>query len=224
MNNPGTPSSTEGPQEAHSKLSPSRAGYASFGARFLGLLIDAFLFALVLVLVPLALLWSTLSDPDTSPTVAGVILLVWVLVVWMTQGAYYVVGLHRYGMTVGGWVAETRCVDSEGRFPSWSASLIREGVVFGFGLLTRVPVVGLFAIPVFLLNYLWMLWDKDKQCWMDKAAKTYVVRAPYRDPWSREAKIANTIRGIVLGIFVPIGALLLGILFLAGLVGLGKGL
>jgi len=28
-----------------------------------------------------------------------------------------------------------------------------------------------------LLNYLWMLWDSNKQCWHDKIANTLVLRA-----------------------------------------------
>ena len=30
---------------------------------------------------------------------------------------------------------------------------------------------------VFYLGYLWMLWDKEKQCWHDKAANDVVVPA-----------------------------------------------
>ena len=36
-------------------------------------------------------------------------------------------------------------------------------------------VVSLISAAVFLLGYLWMLWDKEKQCWHDKAANDVVV-------------------------------------------------
>ncbi len=35
----------------------------------------------------------------------------------------------------------------------------------------------LSMIPLFL-GFLWMLWDREKQCWHDKFASTYVVRRP----------------------------------------------
>ena len=36
-------------------------------------------------------------------------------------------------------------------------------------------VVSLISAAVILLGYLWMLWDKEKQCWHDKAANAVVV-------------------------------------------------
>jgi uncharacterized RDD family membrane protein YckC len=36
-------------------------------------------------------------------------------------------------------------------------------------------VVSLISAAVILLGYLWMLWDKEKQCWHDKAANDVVV-------------------------------------------------
>jgi uncharacterized RDD family membrane protein YckC len=32
-----------------------------------------------------------------------------------------------------------------------------------------------WIIPFLYLGYLWMLWDKEKQCWHDKFASDYVV-------------------------------------------------
>jgi len=36
-------------------------------------------------------------------------------------------------------------------------------------------VVSLISAAVILLGYLWMLWDKEKQCWHDKAANDVFV-------------------------------------------------
>ena len=36
-------------------------------------------------------------------------------------------------------------------------------------------LVSLISAAVILLGYLWMLWDKEKQCWHDKAANDVVV-------------------------------------------------
>lgn len=35
--------------------------------------------------------------------------------------------------------------------------------------------VSIFSAIVFFLGYLWMIWDKEKQCWHDKAANDVVV-------------------------------------------------
>jgi uncharacterized RDD family membrane protein YckC len=36
-------------------------------------------------------------------------------------------------------------------------------------------VVSIISAIVLLIGYLWMLWDKEKQCWHDKAANDVVV-------------------------------------------------
>jgi len=41
-------------------------------------------------------------------------------------------------------------------------------------------LVSLVSAIVLLLGYLWMLWDREKQCWHDKAANDVVVM-PVRD-------------------------------------------
>ena len=40
-------------------------------------------------------------------------------------------------------------------------------------------LVSIVSAIVILIGYLWMLWDKEKQCWHDKAANDVVV--PVRD-------------------------------------------
>ena len=36
-------------------------------------------------------------------------------------------------------------------------------------------IVKIISALVFFLGYFWMLWDKEKQCWHDKAANDVVV-------------------------------------------------
>jgi uncharacterized RDD family membrane protein YckC len=36
-------------------------------------------------------------------------------------------------------------------------------------------LVSIVSALVFLLGYLWMLWDSEKQCWHDKAANNVVI-------------------------------------------------
>jgi uncharacterized RDD family membrane protein YckC len=56
-----------------------------------------------------------------------------------------------------------KVVAAAGGQVSWVQAIVRE--VF--------KLVSSYAL---LLGYLWMLWDKDKQTWHDKVAKTYVIK------------------------------------------------
>jgi uncharacterized RDD family membrane protein YckC len=49
------------------------------------------------------------------------------------------------------------------------------GASIGYGRAFLRWLVSLVSGIVLLLGYLWMLWDKEKQCWHDKAANDVVV-------------------------------------------------
>ena len=49
------------------------------------------------------------------------------------------------------------------------------GGQIGYGRALVRSLVKYISGLVFLLGYLWMLWDKEKQCWHDKAAGDVVV-------------------------------------------------
>ena len=53
------------------------------------------------------------------------------------------------------------------------------GGSIGYGRAFLRWLVSIVSAVVILLGYLWMLWDKEKQCWHDKAANDVVV--PVRD-------------------------------------------
>jgi uncharacterized RDD family membrane protein YckC len=50
-----------------------------------------------------------------------------------------------------------------------------DGASIGYGRAFIRWLVSLISAVVFLLGYLWMLWDHEKQCWHDKAANDVVV-------------------------------------------------
>ena len=52
---------------------------------------------------------------------------------------------------------------------------INTGGPIGYGNATIRYLVRIISGFVFYLGYLWMLWDPQKQCWHDKAAKCVVV-------------------------------------------------
>ena len=49
------------------------------------------------------------------------------------------------------------------------------GASIGYGRAFLRWVMSIVSAIVLLLGYLWMLWDKEKQCWHDKAANAVVV-------------------------------------------------
>ena len=49
------------------------------------------------------------------------------------------------------------------------------GGSIGYGRAFLRWLVSIVSAVVFLLGYLWMLWDGEKQCWHDKAANDVVV-------------------------------------------------
>ena len=53
------------------------------------------------------------------------------------------------------------------------------GASIGYGRALLRWVISIVSAVVLLLGYLWMLWDKEKQCWHDKAANDVVVPVQY---------------------------------------------
>jgi uncharacterized RDD family membrane protein YckC len=51
----------------------------------------------------------------------------------------------------------------------------RQGGSIGYGRAFIRQIVKIISALVIFLGYLWMLWDKEKQCWHDKAANDVVV-------------------------------------------------
>ncbi|WP_181009972.1 RDD family protein [Ornithinimicrobium sufpigmenti] len=87
-------------------------------------------------------------------------------------GLVYEIGMvHLFGGTVGKLVTglRVRLRETPGN-PSLGAAAIRGAV---YQLLPQIPYLGWIAT---LLNYLWPLWDPQRQALHDKAAKTNVVR------------------------------------------------
>ena len=76
---------------------------------------------------------------------------------------YDVLG-NGWGGTPGKRLLGMRLVNADGEAPGLASSLVR----------TVVAGVSFVAL---LLGFFWMLWDRDKQTWHDKAAGTYVVVA-----------------------------------------------
>ena len=77
---------------------------------------------------------------------------------------YYVGMIGTWGQTVGKKWLKIKVQTSDGQVPGYKRALIRETV----GKIVSGLVLG--------IGYLVAIWDKDKQTWHDKMAKTVVVR------------------------------------------------
>lgn len=77
----------------------------------------------------------------------------------------------------GGWgkrICGLRIIrKDDGQRPGYGTGGIRVLVTFGFSVVGNIPLVGWV---VWLMDYLWMLWDPEKQTLHDKAADTLVVQ------------------------------------------------
>ena len=78
--------------------------------------------------------------------------------------AYYTWFHGSTGQTPGDAALGIRVVDTE------------TGQPIGFGRAFVRWLVSIVSGLVFLLGYLWMIWDGNKQTWHDKAARDFVVR------------------------------------------------
>ena len=101
-------------------------------------------------------------------------------------GTFFLVVLLAYtmlgsaqGVTPGKRALGLRVVNRDGEAPGLASGVIR--------------VVMETVSAILFLGYLWMVWDKDKQTWHDKAAKTYVVRT---EPINQESSSDETKRTV----------------------------
>ena len=127
------------------------SNYASFWQRFGAALIDGILFGVVSNV--LGAILPSLSEARSWITP----LVFWIYAVYMTVN---------YGATLGKMALKIRVQnESTGANLTYGEAVLRE-------------VVGKFLSSlIFLLGYLWMLWDPKKQTWHDKLGKSIVVKA-----------------------------------------------
>jgi len=124
---------------------------AGFWRRFAGLIIDGILLGIVD-----AVLRAIVGTSGGSAL--GLV----VSIVYFTA----MIGSAR-GQTLGQMALGIRVID------------FNTGGPIGYGRAFLRWLVSIISGIVLLLGYLWMLWDKEKQCWHDKAANDVVVPVQY---------------------------------------------
>jgi uncharacterized RDD family membrane protein YckC len=123
---------------------------AGFWRRFLGLIIDG----IVLGIVDTILRVILNGAGSALGFLAGIL--------------YFTILIgNSRGQTLGQMALGIRVIDFDSGGP------------IGYGRALLRWFVSIFSALVFLLGYLWMLWDKEKQCWHDKAANDVVVPVEY---------------------------------------------
>jgi uncharacterized RDD family membrane protein YckC len=165
-------------------------GLAEWWRRLLGRLIDLAAVAVVLLPIGIPMLHPSFSKleqvasryPNLSSAQAqsafasaesrflGVLYTVSLIAagVWFVYDA---VQHAKWGQTLGKRALSTRVVSAYDGSPVRPAAAVKRAAVYA--LIPVIPLLGTFFA---LLNELWLLWDRRRQCLHDKAARTIVVR------------------------------------------------
>jgi uncharacterized RDD family membrane protein YckC len=124
---------------------------AGFGRRLVGLLIDGILLSIVTGIL-------ARSIHGAGGSLLGLVI----------DAAYFtlLIGSSR-GQSLGQMAMGIRVID------------FNTGGPIGYPRAFIRWLVAIVSFVVFFLGYLWMLWDKEKQCWHDKAANDVVVPVQY---------------------------------------------
>ena len=140
------PESAQYPPPVHQGSGPS-GPRAGFGTRLLALIVDWLVFVIPVIVVFVLF----------KPAVAYLITIVAYI-------AYYVILQGGpSGQTVGKRALHIRVVD------------FNTGGPIGYGRAFVRYLVESILSGIFFLGYLWMLWDREKQTWQDKASSSVVV-------------------------------------------------
>jgi uncharacterized RDD family membrane protein YckC len=129
--------------------------YAGFWRRVGASILDS----LIVSAVTQAL--STLAGYTQNDTVISLI----AIVSFVLSLAYYIYFIGNKGQTPGKMILRIKVVRLDG------VSKV------GYGKAFIREVLGKFVSSIaFMFGYFWMIWDKKKQTWHDKMAKTVVVK------------------------------------------------
>ena len=148
---PSEPTPNQMPATPQSNISGG-TNKGGFIARAAASIADGFVIVLATTLLSV-LLKAVGADTSISQIINGLIYIV-----------YSVLAIGLYGKTLGKAVFGLRVVNYENVNPGIPMAILRE-------------VVGKFISSLILnLGFFWIIWDKNKQGWHDKMAKTYVLQ------------------------------------------------
>jgi uncharacterized RDD family membrane protein YckC len=152
--------------------------YAGFWIRVLARIIDGFVLAPLYIPVVVHLLGpmrqaieeaNRTGQPFQAPTIQP-IAYGWTVLILAIGYVYQLVMIGIWGATVGKFATGIRVRKVDGTPAGWREAALRPVLETVISLL-RASTLGLLT----LVDYLWMLWDKQKQTLHDKLAGTIVV-------------------------------------------------
>jgi uncharacterized RDD family membrane protein YckC len=138
----------------------NQASYPSFGVRLLAFILDLIALSVIgNIVFRLTALQPVWIPQQILPSFDSWSAIIAVAILWL-----YLVGLTlRYGATLGKMAFGLEVVSQDGSKLDWSTVFIRE-------------VVGKFISVITCgLGFAWVAWDKEKQGFHDKIARTLVV-------------------------------------------------
>ena len=147
----------------------SEVKYAGFGLRFLALILDLLVICIFFYLLNIVFSFSEIEQSILPMEMTGkdwLILGSFVLPVI----AYLVLMVGKFGATLGKMALGLKVVREDLKEVSYGTAVIRE-----FLVKTLLYFILFFLLFTSLLGYLWAIWDKRKQAWHDKIAKTLVI-------------------------------------------------
>ncbi|MDQ6602460.1 MAG: RDD family protein [Chloroflexota bacterium] len=139
--------------------------YANYFVRFVAVFIDGLIIGIPLLVI--AAILGFVGSP-VSALLNGIVYFLYeglLLASWN-------------GQTIGKKVMSVRVVSADGTPLTTNKTFTRAGVkaILSIASSIKPPLTSFLGIAA-LLDYLWPLWDANKQTWHDKAAGTYVVKA-----------------------------------------------
>lgn len=127
-------------------VSPQKAGFIVRGAAYI---LDFFL--LLVPLIFIKILFPDIDEDDLN-NLLGLFLLI-----------YFTLSTYFYGTTLGKKFFYLKVESIDARKISFARAFVRE-------FLGKI-----LSSLIFSLGFFWIIWDKEKQGWHDKLAKTYVI-------------------------------------------------
>lgn len=147
---------------------PGRPPLATVLKRFAAVLMDGIL--INLTMIPLGvgvfLIWSAVvtAGGDTMLTIGTFCVLLGYVV--LQSYTALVLAMWAYGLTPGKWILGIRVVRAD------------TGIPVGFWRMALRQVIGQFLSAIICyLGFIWALFDRNRQAWHDKIAKTLVIQA-----------------------------------------------
>ncbi len=145
---------------------PQQYAFADFGQRFLAWLLDALImFGIFIVAFILIGIFAAIFRNGAAAGIGVILYLAAFVAAVLYEPLLTSRQGEKNGQTIGKSVMKIRITNLQG-------GPITTGQAWGRSIF-RIFISG----SIFYLGYLWMLWDPAKQCWHDKVANTFVVRA-----------------------------------------------